>query len=381
MLVQRLGFALLWCAWCSCAPARTAEALSGELVVYSPHGTELEDAVKKRFVAQHPGVTLTILDIPASQIANRLQAERTQPACDVWWGGTTADFQLAEADGLLTPCEPSWRDALPRGGRGQTGRWYALYQTPTVIMYNAKKLKREDVPTTWEGLLDLKWKGRIVVRDVRPSGTMKTIFCGLIWREWKRTGQIDDGFHFLGRLHWNTGAYAADPQAMYEMLQGPNDFALAPWNMPDVFLQRDTNGLPFEFVIPEDAPAPFDPVALVAGAPHPELGRAFIEFVGSTDELLLQAAEFNRLPARTDLPPDRLPAWMKDLNLKPLQVDWSALREYQAEWIDRWYREIKSNDLPPGEEGRPRWALWLSALAVSIGLAIYLRKKKQELQS
>ncbi|MCZ7643815.1 MAG: extracellular solute-binding protein [Planctomycetota bacterium] len=356
-----------------------AAAFSGEdaVVVYSPHGEELERDMKARFEAAHPGIEVKILDLPAAQILERLRAEQDRPAADVWWGGVAADFQRAEHEGLLAPHRPAWHTALPPGGFSPNGFWHALYRTPAVLMYNRNKLKREEVPATWDALLLPEWHGKIVIRDVRPSGTMKTIFSSIVWREWKRNNDPEAGFHWLAKLHWNTGAYASDPQAMYEMLMGQNELCIAPWNMPDVFLQRDINKLPFEFVIPEDAPAPFDPLALVAGGPHPENGKRFLEFVSSTDELLFAAEKYNRLPARTDLPKERLPAWMKDLEFKPLDVDWNEVQRYQDAWIDIWYRTIKSDELPGGG-GKPRWGMWLAIGAVAVALGLIVRKRRED---
>ena len=314
------------------------------VVVYSPHGVDLEEEVKQAFEAAYPGRTLEILEMGGGEILSRIRGEQERPACDVWWGGAPGDFKRAEAEGLLEPYAPAWTQALPAEAKSPTGAWAGMYLTPEVIMFNTQKVKREEVPTTWEGLLDEKWKGRIVVRDVRPSATMKTIFSALIWREWKRTGDLESGFAFLEKLHASTGAYAANPQALYELLLGPNSYALTPWNMADALLQKHNHKRPFDFVLPKGTPVPVEPIALVKGGPHAEGARLFYDFVTSEEQALLHAGKFHRLPARRDLPKEKLPEWMRELNekLEPLPLDWDELDRHQEAWIARWQSQIKT---------------------------------------
>jgi len=100
-------------------------------------------------------------------------------------------------------------------------------------MYNSKKISAEEAPKTWDDLLDPKWKGRIVVRDVRPSSTMKTIFGALILREQKRKETWTQDFEFLRKLDANTGAYAPLPEVMYEYLSGDGPFCRDALNLAD----------------------------------------------------------------------------------------------------------------------------------------------------
>lgn len=310
------------------------------IVVYSPHGKYLEEDIKKRFEAAHAGYTVEFLDMGGGKILTRLQGEKAQPRADVWWGGSPGDFKRAEAQGLLEPYAPEWSKNLPADAKSPTGGWLATFRTPELIMYNSKKISAADAPKTWDELLDPKWKGKIVIRDVQPSSTMKTIFGALLLREQKRTGNLESGFEFLKKLDANTGAYAALPQLMYDLLDdkdGP--YAVTLWNLADALLLKER--YPFAYIIPPDAPVPVEPIALVKSGPNPNGAKLFHDFVNSPEQLVLLAKNFHRLPARTDLPQDQLPSWMKDLKLQPADIDWSALDKNIDEWIARWEREIK----------------------------------------
>ncbi len=329
---------LLFLASCGSAPASPKS-----ITVYSSHGKFLQGDIKTRFEAAHPGYTVNFLDMGAGEILPRVQAEKSQPGADVWWGGVPADFKRAEKLGLLESYAPEWTQGLPPGAKSPSGAWVAMFRTPEIIMYNSKKVAAADVPQTWDGLLDPKWKGKIVIRDVRPSGTMKTIFGGLIQREQKRAGSVDAGFEFLKKLDANTGAYAANPAIMYDLLDKDGPYALTLWNLADAPLLK-SQGRPFEYVIPKDTFVPVEPIALVKGARNSEGARLFHDFVNSPEQLLLMAKERFRLPARTDLPQDKLPEWMKDLKIDAMEIDWDALDQNSDEWISRWDSEIKGKN-------------------------------------
>jgi len=317
-----------------------ASAEAKVIVVYSPHGKQLEEDIKKRFEDAHAGYTVEFLDMGGGKILTRLQGEKAQPRADVWWGGAAGDFNRADAQGLLEPYTPEWSKNLPADARSASGAWVATFRTPELIMYNSKKISVADAPKTWDDLLDLKWKGKIVIRDVRPSSTMKTIFGSIILREQKKTGSVDAGFEFLEKLDANTGSYAAEPQLMYDLLDGDGPYAITLWNLADALLLK-SNGHSFEYVIPPGAPIPVEPISLVKNSPNPAGAKMFHDFVNSPEQLVLMAKERHRLPARTDLPQDQLPAWMKDLKLQPADMDWAALDKNIDEWIARWERDIK----------------------------------------
>ena len=78
-------------------------------------------------------------------------------------------------------------------------------------------------------------------------------------------------------------------------------------------------------------------------ARHAEEARAFIDWVGSEDALLLAAEQAFRLPARTDLARERLPQWARDAldQIVTAEVDWQLIAERGRGWMARWDREVR----------------------------------------
>src|SRR4029077_17523307 len=84
------------------------------------------------------------------------------------------------------------------------------------------------------------------------------------------------------------------------------------WDLPDVLISR-SKGMPFDYTFPRSGTVVIDDaIGLVRGGRPSAQARAFIDFVGSEEGQLLAASRVYRLPARHDLPRERLPAWVEE---------------------------------------------------------------------
>jgi len=307
------------------------------LVVYSPHGQELLSAYEAAYEAAHPEVDVQWLDMGSQEALDRLRTERANPQASVWWGAPQTLFMQAAAEGLLEPYTPTWAGAVGPDARDDSARWFGTFLTPEVLTYNDRALAAADLPRDWDDLLDPRYRDRILIRSPLESGTMRILFGALILRQ----PSVEEGYRWLARLDQNTKGYAANPTQLYlQLARGEGDLTL--WNMPDTYIQRSEYGYPFAYVLPTSGtPVVVDAIALVRGAPHAARAREFYEFVTSTEALVEQARRFHRLPARTDVPRDSLPEWMRTLDLRPMPLDWARLAREGPEWMRVWEERIK----------------------------------------
>jgi iron(III) transport system substrate-binding protein len=306
------------------------------LVIYSPHGKDLLQHYARAFEEAHPSVAVQWLDMGSQEAYDRVRTEASNPQASLWWGAPQTMFDAAAEQGLLEPYRPSWADAVPAEARDPEDLWYGTYRTPEVILYNTLRVAPEEVPQTWDDLLDERFRNRIAIREPLRSGTMRTIFGALILR----APSEEDGFRWLARLDDLTKTYAADPTQLYLMLaRGEADLTL--WNMPDAYLQAARFGHPFGWVVPRDGtPVLVDGIAIPRGAPNAARARQFYEFVTSAEALAEQAHLFHRLPVRTDLDEADLPEWMRQ-DIPAMPVDWDRLREREAIWMRHWSEHVK----------------------------------------
>ena len=126
---------------------------------------------------------------------------------------------------------------------------------------------------------------------------------------------------------------------------GPRDPRPRPTPKTDILIQR-LRGAPLAYRFPASgSPVIDDSIALIKGSSHPAEARAFIDWVGSHEALLLAIQHAFRLPTRTDLPREELPDWARDAvdHLVIADLDWQLLEEHGAEWMDEWDREVRGH--------------------------------------
>jgi iron(III) transport system substrate-binding protein len=172
---------------------------------------------------------------------------------------------------------------------------------------------------------------------------MRTIFGMIIDRSIRETGDTAQGFQWLRRLDAQTKEYVLNPTLLYQKL-AREEGVLTLWDMPDIEALRANTAFPIDYVIPRSGtPLLVDAVAVVRGSRNPEMARAFVEWVGTTEALLPAAREFHRLPARSDFPEDSLPERLLRARrqIVPEPMDWGRLQEKGPEWMRYWDEHVR----------------------------------------
>jgi len=251
------------------------------------------------------------------------------------WGAPSTQFMLAAEEGLLEPYKPAWADTVNAQYKDAGDRWYGTYRSPLAIMYNNRRYKADEVPQTWDDLLKPEWKGKITLRKPLASGTMRTFIGAMILR----APSEDEGIAWLKRFQDSVEAMMENPQLMFDHIKKQEDL-ITVWLMPDVALQRERNGFPFDCVVPPQTPVLTEGIAIVKGAPHPEHAKTFYEFVTTPDALADQAREYAKVPARNDLDHSTLPDWIGTLKLDAMPIDWKNFAANEKRWCDRWDAEV-----------------------------------------
>src|SRR5437870_3820968 len=177
------------------------------LVIYSPHGRDPLTLLERRFEQLHPDIDVRWLDMGSQEVYDRLRSERANPQADVWFGGPATIFARAAQDSLLEAFRPSWAGAIDAHGRGPGDRYFAVYETPAVIVYAEQAVKPDDAPQDWDDLLDSRWKGKILIRDPLASGTMRAVWGMIIERGLQQTHVTAAGFQWLRRVDAQTKEY------------------------------------------------------------------------------------------------------------------------------------------------------------------------------
>ena len=311
-----------------------------KLLIYTPHGqAQLRDFIT-RYNQQHQDTDVQFLDMGSREILERVRAERNRPQADLWWGAAHTTFQTAADENLLGSYRPTWFDKVAAASRDAQDRWYGIYETPEVIVFNSDAVRAEDAPRDWDDVLDRKWRDKVLIRNPNPSDSMRAIFGTMIWRYYKDTGSPEKGYDWLRELDRNVHEYTADGTLLMQKL-ARREGLVSLWNLPDVWVYKQQKGFPLAYVIPASGTAVItDGIAIVRGAPNEVDARRFYEFVTTPENLVLAAQTYYRIPVRTDIDRTQLPEWMNQpFNRMPL--DWELLRKQEGEWLRYWDTQIR----------------------------------------
>lgn len=315
------------------------------LVLYSPHGREILEPLEQRYEQIHPEVDVRWLDMGSQDVFDRIRTEAANPQADVWFGGPHTIFEQGAGLGLLAPYRPSWAAAVPT--EHPQALYWGVYRATPVLVYNGEAVTEEEAPTDWVDLLDPRWTGRIVLRDPLASGTMRTIFGMVLARSVTDTGSTDAGFEWLCRLDSQTKEYVFNPTMLFEKLTR-QEAVVSMWELTDILLLQD-KGSPLRYRFASSGlPVITDSVGLVAGARHEPEAKAFIDWIGEEEALLLVLTGSYRLPARADLPADQLPEWARRAlaDIRPAEIDWGLIEEHGSDWMAQWDREVRGRGEP-----------------------------------
>src|SRR5688572_26893697 len=307
------------------------------LIIYTGRDKDEVATVVRLFEEKHPqykGKVETVI-LGAQAALDRLRAEKTNPQAGFLWGGTLQGLQQAANEGLLAPSTPANANLIDTSRKDPQGRWYAEMLLPEVIIYNHDLLKPDQAPKDWDDLITPAFKGKIVIRDVMPSGTMRTIFSAMIYRQLAATGSVEAGYEWLKKLDANTAIYTPTPDDMYLKLdRGVGTVTL--WNLQDALIQPMRNNRPWSFIIPASGvPVLLDGVGVVNNPKSLSAAQEFQNFLLEPELQLQLARDYYQIPAM-QVPDSGRPDWLAKLNIQEMKVDWDIMSQKQMEWMDYW---------------------------------------------
>lgn len=217
-----------------------------------------------------------------------LEAERASPRADCAYYSGAIGFQAA-SKGLHQPYKPAGWERIPDGLKDPNGAWWTVHVAHIAILVNIKALGGKPVPRGFADLLKPDYKGMVVYDHPRIHGTGFTFVYG-IDAVMGGTGDGEVGFSYLQKLDANILKYAKE-NSYNELLRG---------EIP-IWINADGNGLkakyvdkaPIEVVIPEEGTIAMPLVmGLVAGGPHPDLTKRYLDWLLTEEAQRLMAASF-----------------------------------------------------------------------------------------
>lgn len=130
----------------------------------------VDQTVAEPIIAEFEKLTdikvLARFDTEASKtvgLVQRIRAEASSPVADVFWSSEIFHTIRLARESLLGPYSGDQSKYWPVGLVDADARWYGFSLRVRVIGYNTKRVSSNDAPRSLEGLLEGKWKGRVVM--------------------------------------------------------------------------------------------------------------------------------------------------------------------------------------------------------------------------
>jgi iron(III) transport system substrate-binding protein len=295
----------------------------GTLVWYTALNLNDSEMLTKRFEQLYPFIKTETLRLSSFSLLSKIQTEAKAGAFKtdvIEIAGVLG--HILKKDGLFAKYISPESRFYPDSVKDPDGTWTSFFMNTHVLSYNTKLVKKDELPKTYEEVINPKWKDKITMsEDFDIFGMML-----------KMMGRAK-GLEFMRRLAAqgvvlkNSYSLAIQAVASDEVALGLNVYG----TRTEEFKKK---GAPIDWVPLEFTLASLEPLALGAKAPHPNAARLFIDFLLSKEAQALMRERF-RIPSRPDVPPDP-PELTKGLKL--IATDLSLAE--QSKQLAEEYRQI-----------------------------------------
>lgn len=141
-----------------------------EVNIYSYRNERLIKPILDQFT-EDTGIQVNLVTGEADALLQRLQSESKNTSADVLLTTDAGRLYRAKEAGLLQPVKSSaLLAAIPAPLRDPDNQWFGLSYYGRVVIYNKKKVDPANL-STYEDLVDKKWRNRICIRS---SGSINT---------------------------------------------------------------------------------------------------------------------------------------------------------------------------------------------------------------
>jgi iron(III) transport system substrate-binding protein len=310
------------------------------LVVYSSLPAEVVNSAEDSFEEIWSDVDVRVIRMDDAEAIERIKSGRGEG--DVWWGASSSTLTEAARDTLLASFRPSWVEAgSDIAGIDAEERWQVAMVSPFVIAFNREETPLSRAPRDWVDVHHARWRGEVTLLDpaLNPAGA--DFVTGFVGANLSDGNDVQAGFDRLLRMDAAVESYVGDAEEAVRAL-GSGDVLLAVLPLHEVERLRHDNAEWLHYRHPESgAPALLRGVAMMYGAPEPDMAKEFIEMVGSSfaTDVTIQTWW---LPSRAGLLQPRLP---EDHLVPGTAMPWFRLPattgSESAAWVERWESEVR----------------------------------------
>ena len=236
------------------------------------------------------GIKVEIWRAISEKVVQRTVAEARagRPTVDVV-ETNSPEMEMMARENVFRPLDSPHLADIPRASVPQHRLWIPDRLNFFVVAYNTSQVKKSELPKSYRGFADPKWRGRIGI-EATDTEWMATLV--KLWG--------DDGIAYFHQL----AAMKPDLRKGHVLLaqlvaSGEIPVALSAYHSNAESLKR--KGAPIDWLPVEPVVARTQGIAIARDAPHPKEAQAFVDFVLSPEgQSLLES--MGRTPVSTRVP-------------------------------------------------------------------------------
>ena len=238
------------------------------------------------------------------ELRERLIAEGANTPADVVMTADAANIELSADAGILASVDSAvLTDTIPEELRSENNDWFALSQRARVIIASTERV--ENPPTTYAGVGDPEWQGKLCLRPSTHPYTQSLVASLIIAEGEERATEIVQSWVDNDPLYINS-----DTDIYQAVADGECDIAIANTYYLGRLLTEDPD-FPVEIVWPEQdgrgAHVNVSTAAVTANAPNPDGALALIEWLATDGQQQFADANFE-YPADPTVEPNEIVA-------------------------------------------------------------------------
>ncbi len=282
--------------------ADATPADGGTITVYTGRHYGIEP-VFEQFTAD-TGIEVRFTTGNDPELRERLIAEGANTPADVVMTADAANIELSAEAGILASVDSAvLTETIPEELRSDDNDWFSLSQRARVIIASTERV--ENPPTTYAGVGDPAWQGKICLRPSTHPYTQSLVASLIIAEGPERATEIVQSWVDNDPLYINS-----DTDIYKAVADGECDIAVVNTYYFGRLLTEDPD-FPVEIVWPEQdgrgAHVNVSTAAVTANAPNPEGALALIEWLATDGQQQFADANFE-YPADPDVEPNEIVA-------------------------------------------------------------------------
>jgi iron(III) transport system substrate-binding protein len=292
----------------------------GALTIYSSATVEDMNALTTAFEKKY-GIKTNLWRASSEDVLQRAVVENRGQRYDVDVFETNgSEMEALHREKLLQPVEsPALADLLPRAVMDHR-EWVGTRLQIIAAGYNTNLVKKEELPKSYEDLLDPRWKGRLGI-EAEDADWFATVVTAL--------GE-EKGMDLFKRIVATNGVSVRKGHTLLANLVASGEIPLSMTVYVYKVAQYKAKGAPVDWLVIPPTVARVNGIGISRQSQHPNAALLFYDFMLTDGQAILAERDF--FPTNIKMKP--LPA-----GIDPVFVDSAKLLDEGAKW-DKLYKQI-----------------------------------------